>query len=74
MKKKNNIITLPKKEESIKYTFNYNINNVPKIKTLKNDYDTIRNIVINNDENSINKIHMKKENIINKNIINFQIV
>jgi len=74
MKKKNNIITLPKKEENIKYTFNYNINNVPKIKTLKNDYDTIRNIVINNDENSINKIHMKKENIINKNIINFQIV
>lgn len=74
MKKKNNIITLPKKEESIKYTFNYNINNVPKIKTLKNDYDTIRNIVKNNDENNINKIHMKKENIINKNIINFQIV
>ena len=62
-----------KKEYIIKYSFNDN----PNIKHLKNDYESIRRKVLENDENSINKIDMEKsktqnnKNIINKKILNF---
>ena len=67
---------LPKKEYIIKYSFN----NAPNIKHLKNDYESIRRKVLENDENSINKIDMEKsktqnnKNIINKKILDFKIV
>ena len=66
----NNKIVVPK--TNIKY----NINNAPiNLKSKKDDYETIRNKV-NNNETDINKIDMEKHNIknvINKNIMNFQI-
>jgi len=73
MRKKNNdSIIIPKKEYSIKY----HINNAPNIKHIKNDYETIRNKVLNNDENNINKLDIenKSKNVINKRIIDFKIV
>jgi hypothetical protein len=68
---------MKKKENNIKY--NYNLNYNPEIKNFKDDYESIRKRVIN-EENNINKIDIEKnkkqinKNIINKNILNFQIV
>lgn len=61
-----------KKEYIIKYSFNDN----PNIKHLKNDYESIRRKVLENDENSIDKIDIEKKNknVINKKILNFKIV
>ncbi len=65
-----------KKEYIIKYSFN----NTPNIKHLKNEYESIRRKVLENDENSINKIDMENsktqnnKNIINKKILDFKIV
>ena len=62
------------------YIIKYNLNNTPNTKHLKNDYESIRRKVLENDENSINKIDMEKsktqnnKNIINKKIIDFKIV
>ena len=68
---------MKKKENNIKY--NYNLNYNLEIKNYKNDYESIRKRVIN-EENNINKIDIEKnkkqinKNIINENILNFQIV
>ncbi len=65
---------MKKKENIIKYNFYSGVD----IKPIKNDYETIRNKVLN-DDNSINKINIEKnndnyiKNNINKNILNFQI-
>ncbi len=62
------------------YIIKYNLDNTPNIKHLKNDYESIRRKVLENDENSINKIDMEKsktqnnKNIINKKILDFKIV
>jgi hypothetical protein len=68
---------MKKKENNIKY--NYNLNYNPEIKNFKDDYESIRKRVIN-EENNINKIDIEKnkqqinKTIINKNILNSQIV
>ena len=75
MKNKNNFIIIPKVEPM----FNYNLNKTPTIKHFKNDYESIRKQVLDN-ENNINKIDIENnkesvvKNTINKNIINFKIV
>ena len=48
---------MKKKENNIKY--NYNLNYNPEIKNFKNDYESIRKRVIN-EENDINKIDIEK--------------
>ena len=48
---------MKKKENNIKY--NYNLNYNPEIKNYKNDYESIRKRIIN-EENNINKIDIEK--------------
>ena len=71
-KKINDLVIVPKKENLIKYC----INNTPDIKHIKNDYETIRKKVLDNNENNINKfdIENKSKNVINKKIIDFKII
>lgn len=69
MKNKKDIIILPK----VNYNFTYSVNNTPKINTKKNEYDAIRDIVENNDENNINKNKINEISI-TKHINKFQIV
>jgi len=59
------------KEYIIKYNFN---NKTPNIKSLKNDYESIRKKVLENDDNITDKVNIQKKNTLTKNIINFKIV
>ena len=57
------------------YIIKYNLNNkAPNMKKLKNDYESIRKKVLENDDNVIDKIDIQKKNTLTKNIINFKIV
>lgn len=57
------------------YMIKYNLNNkTPNIKHLKNDYESIRKKVLENDDNIIGKVDIEKKNTLTKNIINFKIV
>ncbi len=55
-RKNNNKIIVPKNN------FNNN-NSISKIKIKNNDYENIRNIVISENDNKIEKVENKKENI-----------
>jgi hypothetical protein len=57
------------------YIIKYNLNNkTPNIKHLKNDYESIKKKVLENDDNIIDKVDIEKKNTLTKNIINFKIV
>jgi len=67
MKKKNNVVILPK----VNYTYKYN-NTTPSINVKKTDYESIRDIVEGKDDNKT--LPKQNENIINKVINKFHIV
>ena len=59
------------KEFIIKYNL---CSKAPSVKNLKNDYESIRTKVLENDDNITDKINTQKKNTLTKNIINSKII
>ncbi len=57
------------------YIIKYNLGTKPpNINKLRNDYESIRKKVLENDDKMTDKIDNQKKNTLTKNIINFKIV